>query len=321
MSGINLGHLDLNLLVTFEALMREGNVTRAAEKLGRTQSAISHSLARLRDQVGDPLMIKADGRMSPTPYALKLIDDIRPILRNIQRVVAPPEPFDPATSKRTFRVMFPDHSHAFMSAVFERVQREAPSVITEWLSPTRDSFPVLAAGLIDIAEMGGTTAVDEGIEELHGQPYSFLTYARKDHPAIKDWGVEAWEKWPHIKVKLDNGAPSPIDNVALGSGPKRVVGAWVPNLSSIAPILARSNMLATLPPLVMNEEVLLHYNLCVLEPPVPIAPMPMRFLWSFRLSNDPGSKWFRNIIIEIFTDQQRRAELFNVRMGVIKPKH
>ena len=174
--------------------------------------------------------------------------------------------------------------------------------------------------MIDIAEIGGTTAVDEGIEELHGLPYSWLTYARKDHPAVKDWGIAAWEKWPHLKVRLDNGAPSPVENVALGSGPKRVVGAWVPNLSSAAPILARSNMLATFPPIVMNEQVLLHYNLCVLEPPVPIAPMPMRFLWSFRLSNDPGSKWFRNIIIEIFTEQQRSAELFNVRIGVIKAK-
>ena len=73
MKEINLGHLDLNLLVTFEVLMRVGNVTRAADELGRTQSAISHSLSRLRDQLGDPLLVKAGGKMSPTPFAIKLI--------------------------------------------------------------------------------------------------------------------------------------------------------------------------------------------------------------------------------------------------------
>lgn len=90
MKEINLGHLDLNLLVTFEVLMRVGNVTRAADELGRTQSAISHSLSRLRDQLGDPLLVKAGGKMSPTPFAIKLIENIRPILQSIQHVVAPP---------------------------------------------------------------------------------------------------------------------------------------------------------------------------------------------------------------------------------------
>ena len=93
MQEIDLTRLDLNLLVTFEVLMSEGSVTRTATRLGRTQSAVSHALSRLRDQLGDPLLVKTGSGMAPSPFAEDLIKEVRPILRNIQRVVAPPEPF------------------------------------------------------------------------------------------------------------------------------------------------------------------------------------------------------------------------------------
>src|SRR4030095_3851000 len=108
MNQIDLRRFDLNLLVVLEVLMAERGVTRAAARLGRTQSAISHSLARLREQVGDPLLVKVDGRMTAIPFAHQLSEEIRPILRSLGRVVAPPQPFDPASSQRRFRVAVPD---------------------------------------------------------------------------------------------------------------------------------------------------------------------------------------------------------------------
>src|SRR5438552_13688947 len=132
MNEIDLSHLDLNLLVTLEVLVREGSVARAAERLGRTQSAVSHSLGRLREQLGDPLLVKVGGRMSPSPFALKLVEDIRPILRNIQRVIAPPEPFEPEQSERIFRIASPEISAAVMGGIIGRVQAEAPRVVVDW---------------------------------------------------------------------------------------------------------------------------------------------------------------------------------------------
>ena len=150
MKEINLGHLDLNLLVTFEVLMRVGNVTRAADELGRTQSAISHSLSRLRDQLGDLLLVKADGKMSPTPFAIKLIENVRPILQSIQHVVSPPEPFDPKSSSCIFRLAFPDISPNFLTDILATVQNEAPNVVVEWLRPTVDIIPLIVGGQIDL---------------------------------------------------------------------------------------------------------------------------------------------------------------------------
>lgn len=89
MSKINLSRIDLNLLVTFEAPMDTGSVTKAADQVGRTQFAVSHVFARLREPVGDHLMVKVGGKMQPSPFAAQLIKDVRPILRQIKQVVAP----------------------------------------------------------------------------------------------------------------------------------------------------------------------------------------------------------------------------------------
>jgi len=132
MSEIHLRRLDLNLLVTFEVLMDEGSVAGAAEKLGKTPSAVSHALARLREQMGDPLMVKVGGKMRPSPFALTLIEDVRPILRSIQRVVSPPQPFDPATSTRAFRIAVPAIP-SLINEVFSRLSNEAPGVSLEWV--------------------------------------------------------------------------------------------------------------------------------------------------------------------------------------------
>ena len=103
MNEIDLRRFDLNLLIIFEVLMTERSVSRAAERLGRTQSAVSHSLSRLRGQLGDPLLIKAGVRMQPTAFALDLIEQTRPMLKGIQRVLSPRYVFEPAHSQRVFR--------------------------------------------------------------------------------------------------------------------------------------------------------------------------------------------------------------------------
>ena len=89
MNEIDLRRFDLNLLVVFDVLMVERSVSRAAERLGRTQSAISHSLSRLRSQFGDPLLVKGGVRMQPTAFALDLIEQARPMLSGIQRALSP----------------------------------------------------------------------------------------------------------------------------------------------------------------------------------------------------------------------------------------
>jgi len=151
MNEIDLRRLDLNLLVTFDVLMAEGSVTRAAQQLGRTQSAVSHSLARLRDQLGDPIMVKVDGRMRASPFAERLIEEVRAILRSIQRVLAPPLPFDPKVSTRTFRIAISTVAPTLMSRLMARLRQDAPGAKLEWLAEGPQTPMAVAEGQIDVA--------------------------------------------------------------------------------------------------------------------------------------------------------------------------
>ena len=178
----------------------------------------------------------------------------------------------------------------------------------EWLAPNPEMLPLVAGGQIDICELAGSAPLPEGIEAHQGQPYTWVIYMRKDHPAAKDWGPKAWETWPHVKVIVDTKTPSPADDIARADGLKRKIGAWIPNFANLGPLLANTNFIATMPPITMVD-VLTEFDLLALKPPVEIAPMPVRFLWSFRLINDPGSRWFRNLAIETFSELQRRAEI------------
>ena len=127
MNDIDLRRFDLNLLVVFDVLMAERSVTRAAERLGRTQSAVSHSLARLRTQLGDPLLLKGARRMEPTPFATAFIEQAQPILRDIQRVLASRRRFEPAGSQRVFRIGAPDFVLGLFTELLGRCAPRRPA--------------------------------------------------------------------------------------------------------------------------------------------------------------------------------------------------
>jgi DNA-binding transcriptional LysR family regulator len=306
MSEIDLRRLDLNLLVTFEVLMAEGNVTRAAARLGRTQSAVSHALGRLREQVGDPLMVKVGGRMRPSPFALTLVEEVRPILRNIQRVIAPPKPFDPATSKRVFRIAVPAFS-TLVSAVFERVHALAPHVSLKWILPNSRALLAAAEGQIDVAHVGGDTPLPDGVDVYVVQPFTWVTFVRKDHPALSNLDVNSWTTWPHVIVNIGNAVTNPIDDATRRLGVRRTVGARIPDFSGVAPLLAGTNMLGTFPPFAMVDYMQV-YDLRALEPPVPLPSFAARFIWSSRLANDPGTRWIREIVLDSYSKLQQSAE-------------
>jgi DNA-binding transcriptional LysR family regulator len=319
MNGVELGRLDLNLLVTFEVLMTEQSVTRAAARLSRTPSAISHSLARLRDQIGDPLLVKVGSGMAPSPFARKLVQDVRPILRSIQRVVAPPEPFDPATSTRLFRLAIADFAPTLLPRVIAEMQRRAPGVRVEWLAPSRETLPAVAESQIELALVASSVPMPEGVQRAPAGQLHSVTFARKGHPAIGSWSAVAWSQWPHLQVYLGEGVRSAVDSAAEEHGLKRTIGAYVPNFSQIPALLSQTNLLATMTPLVIDD-AMDRFGLCALEPPIAVKPTPFSFVWSFRLENDPGSRWLRALVQEAFADLQRSVHVMTSGRNLVKAR-
>ncbi len=307
MNEIDLRRLDLNLLVTFDVLMAERNVTRAAERLARTQSAVSHALARLREQVGDPLMVKVGGRMTASPFAERLIEDVRPILQSIRRVLVPPQPFDPATSTRTFRIAISDLAPSLFPRLMASVRREAPGVTIDWVAVGPQTLLAVAEGQIDVAFVASALALPEGLGWQEAGEIKWATFARDDHPAIASWGADAWAHWPHVLVQVGNTLQNPVIAAAGAAARRRPVAARVLNFSAVAPLLARTDLLATLPTIVMHE-ALERYGLCALPPPFPVKSMPHRFVWSSRLSNDPAIRWIRAILAQRFAEVLQDSE-------------
>jgi DNA-binding transcriptional LysR family regulator len=278
-------------------LMTERSVTRAAERLNRTQSAVSHALARLREQVGDPLLIKMGGRMTPSPYAERLIDDVRPILRSIQRVLSPPQLFDAATSTRTFRIAVSDIAPSLFPRLMAAAMREAPQIGIDWVTETPQTALAVADGQIDVAFVASALKLPEGIARQEAGDIPWATFMRADHPARDDWTAAAWARWPHVLVQIGNSLQSPVATASARD--RRHIAARVLNFSAVPPLLARTDCVATLPAIAMHE-ALERFGLRAVRPPFAIPSMPHRFIWSERLTNDPAVRWLRDLLLGAF---------------------
>ena len=293
MNEIDLRRFDLNLLIVFEVLMTERSVSRAAERLGRTQSAVSHSLSRLRSQLGDPLLIKGGVRMQPTAVALDLIEQTRPMLRGIQRVLSPRHVFDPASSRRVFRVAAPDFMLTVFAHLLSRLRSEAPGVSAEWTAPREPTLLDVAEGQIDVAIVPAELRLPEGVASESLGALGWRCYGRKKHPAFARWNRQTWTRWPHLVVRVGDSLTSPVNVAASAAGLDRTIAGWVPHFSAIAPVLANSDLLATLPVIAMVETM--HaFDLESREVPFPIAPLPHVMVWSTTRSRDPAMNWLRD---------------------------
>jgi DNA-binding transcriptional LysR family regulator len=292
MNDIDLRRFDLNLLVVFEVLMAELSVTRAADRLGRTQSAVSHSLARLRQQLGDPLLLKGARWMEPTPFALRLLDEVQPILRGLQRVLSPRRRFEPKSSRRVFRLAVPDFAQALFIDLLAALRAEAPNVAVEWTAPRETMLLEVADGRVDAAIAPAGLRPPGGVLAEPIGALAWACFARRGHPAFTRWGVRAWARWPHLVVRIGDRLDSPVNAATSAAGLRRTIAGWVPNFSVVAPVLAGSDLIATLPALVMADTTK-PWDLDSRPVPFALPPLPHALLWSTSRTHDPEIAWLR----------------------------
>jgi DNA-binding transcriptional LysR family regulator len=292
MNEIDLRRFDLNLLVVFDVLMAERSVTRAAERLGRTQSAVSHSLARLRTQLGDPLLIKGARQMEPTPFATAFIEQAQPILRDIQRVLAPRRRFEPKGSQRIFRIAAPDFASGIFTELLGRLRSEAPGMSIEWTAPRESMLLEVAEGRLDAAIAPAGLRLPTGIAAEPIGALRWRCFARRGHPAFARWGARSWMRWPHLVVRVGDRLESPVNIAAARANLVRAIAGWVPNFSVIAPVLAATDLLATLPAPAMAGTLRL-FGLDWRRVPFALEPIPHALLWSAAQAGDPEVAWLR----------------------------
>ena len=221
------------------------------------------------------MVIKGGVRMQPTAFALELMEQVRPMLRGIERVLAPRHVFDPATSRRVFRVAAPDFTLTLFASLLARLRFDAPGISVEWTAPREPTLLDVAEGLIDVAIVPAQLRMPEGVNSEAIGALKWRCFCREGHPALSEWGRKSWSQWPHLAVRVGDSLTSPVNLAAAAAGVERSIAGWVPHFSAIAPILAGSDLLATLPAIAMAET--LHpYRLDSREVPFPIAPASAR---------------------------------------------
>ena len=228
--------------------MSERSVTRAAERLGRTQSAVSHSLARLRHGLGDPLLLKGNRRMEPTPFALALLEQAQPILRSLQRMLSPLRQFDPALSHRVFRLAAPDFVLTLFTELLSRLRADAPGVADRMDGAARDDAAGGCRGPARRRHRSGRLA-PAGRHRCRADRRATLALLRpQGSPGLRalersGLGAVAACRRPRRRPPREPGQC----RGGRGPGSSRTIAGWVPNFSVIAPVLAGSDLLATLP--------------------------------------------------------------------------
>ncbi|MDX2014631.1 MAG: LysR family transcriptional regulator [Myxococcaceae bacterium] len=294
MRPIDIATLDLNLLVVLDVLLQERNVSRAARRLHRTQSATSHALGRLREQLGDPLLVRVGGEMRPTPRAERLAGDVARLLQTLGRVLADEPVFDLRSTDRVFRLAGPDFAATALPGLLAHLAGEAPGASVELVPPSPGMLRDVADGRVDVAIAPGTARADGVI----GEPLASLdwvVFARRGHPAIAAWGLRAWARYPHLRVRTSSAGESPVDAAARTRGLTRRLGPALPHFLLAPPLLAQTDLLMTVPRAVLAS-VAVPFDLVALPCPVALAPIALSLFWGAAFDRDPAVCWFREAV-------------------------
>lgn len=296
---MNLAALDLNLLVALDALLREASVSRAAERIGLSQPATSHALRRLRDLVGDPLLVRAGPRMELTPRAEALREPLAAALTQVQGLFAE-EAFDPANSRRRFKAMIPDVcTSVLLPPIVRRLEAEAPHV-TLTLAPFRTPGLMTPefARMLDFI----LAYQDHDFPGFHRERIyvdSDAVAVRADHPLrerLSDLAVFLAAR--HVAVVSRGVMVDPIDAWLEGLGHRREVALTVPAYLQALEVAAMTDLVAVVPSRLIAARGP-DLGLVRVEPPLDTGHDEQFLLHPARLVADPASIWIRRLVMEV----------------------
>lgn len=292
---MHLKEIDANLLVTLDALLVDASVTRAAERLGRSASAISHALAKLREIFDDELFVRAGQRLVPTARALELAPTVHVILAGMESLLRTHKPFDPSASVRAFTAASSEAGELILvEPLRERLQSRAPSIRIEW-RPSRHDENVDALRnarshfIVDI-EGSPVTEPDIRVAKLFDDP--LVTLARPNHPFVKSKPDSAkFAATDHVAVHRLPVLVQ-LEQALANEGLEFSTSSQVS--SSLVGVLAvlNSNSLLTLPSSLAGI-LQKQFGLEHIVQPVPPMHLPVRLLWHSSYDRDECHEWVR----------------------------
>jgi DNA-binding transcriptional LysR family regulator len=294
--SVKLGAIDLNLLVVFDAVMQERNVTRAGQRLGLSQPAMSHALTRLRYMLKDDLFIRSPKGMLPTPRAEQLAQPVRSALDGLQHSLEPAQ-FIPAEATRRYRVAVDNYSAiVLVGPLAGRIIKIAPGVSFEFRpSGTLNVLDLLDRGELDLA-IGPFPEQGERFSRLPLLQDDFVVVLRKAHPAAgaRELSMEKFAALSHLTISSVAYATDFIDQALARRRLTRRIRLRAPFLSAVR-ILVASDMASVLQRSVA-EELVRYRPLVMRSLPFSSPVVETAMIWPRWLDNQPAHRWLRDTV-------------------------
>lgn len=290
-----MSHPDFNLLITLDAVLAEGSVTRAARRLGLSPSAMSRSLARLRETTGDPLLVRAGRGLVPTPRALELRDRVGRLVQDAESVLRPAEEPDLARIERTFTLRTSEgFVENFGPELIARVGAEAPRVRLRFVpKPDKEATP-LREGSVDLET--GVVETTTG-PELRAQALfrdQLIGVVRGDHPLASGKVTRArYLKARHISASRDETRQWPIDDALQAYGLERDIATVVGGFATAVGLARTSDLIASVPD---RHTANLRAGMHSFPLPIDTPQFTVSMLWHPRLDADPAHRWLRGLV-------------------------
>lgn len=295
--------IDLNLLVVFQEVLRERQISLAAKRLRLTQSAVSNALARLRRALGDELFVRTSLGMQPTPFAERLAEPIAAALANVSLALNPRAAFDAATSTRQFTLAMSDVGEVyFMPALIERCGALAPHVgITSVRAGAVALKDEMEAGRVDLA-IGAFEGMSGAWYQRRLFRQSYVSMFRAGHPLGQ--GVPTLKRFlaaRHLFVASQDSPYERINALLEKAGVAGAVRHRVPHFTAVPYIVGGSDLVVTVPRK-LAERAAAPFRLEYVKPPLRLPSLQTNVFWHRRYNQDEGSQWLRQLIVELFAE-------------------
>ena len=301
MSNLDLSQINLNLLPALEALLETRNVSAAARKAHVSQSAMSHTLAKLRAVLADPLLIPSGRTLVLTPLAARLSAALPSALDRLAETLAPSPPFDPHTTTRTFRLVTLDYFEIVILGDFMAYFRAHAPNAAVWIDRVSErALSSLVAGEVDLALIGEASLPRSNAlcrVELYRDP--FVVMMRRHHPAAKrrSLSLTNYLAYPHVVVTVEGRADGAVDRALEAHGARRTIVLRLPHFAT-APLAVRdSDALCTIASSVAERAREL-FAIELRTPPLELPSASVIATWSKRVDEDAGGRWFRSLFLE-----------------------
>jgi DNA-binding transcriptional LysR family regulator len=294
---------DLNLLITLDALLAEGSVARAAQRLRLSPSAMSRALARLRETIGDPLLVRAGRGLVPTPRALELREQVSQLVQHAEAVLRPAEQLDLKHLTRTFTLRTSDgFVENFGPALIARLGEQAPGVRLHFLQKLNKDSALLRDASVDLdtGVVGDTTSPEVRTRALFQD--RFIGVVRPGHALSEGEITPArYASGRHILVSRRGRDSGPMDDALQSLGLARDIATIVGGFSAALALARASDLIATVPERhTQNLRAGLHSFLL----PIPTPPITISMLWHPRMDADSAHRWLRDCVREVCAQAQ-----------------